>query len=228
MRVYGSGVHNCRFSLGCVTISVSLQSHSFDPSKQLNRTSTWTQWWLVHYSHETLVLDKLWGSYWVADIDVRWKTYWLASRRMTLTPSTVAWVFMGRMWTYCSATLSLLFTRFPVIWAGTYSDSAAPAKARKTWMLHYILLNPLKSPFSIFPKSTSSSKLLWAMTHLASKLMLGRIPHLIQLLLNLHTLTDKLFIYVDYISRIGIVEKKTVLKFQSTPIWTEPLANWYS
>lgn len=50
------------------------------------------------------------------DSVLRWVTHWLASRRTTLTPSTVTWVFMGRMWTYCSATFSLVFTRLPVIW----------------------------------------------------------------------------------------------------------------
>lgn len=48
--------------------------------------------------------------------EVQRVTHWLASSRTTVTPSTVTWVFMGRTWMYCSATFSLLFTKFPVIW----------------------------------------------------------------------------------------------------------------
>ncbi len=86
------------------------------------------------------------------DIGARWMTHWLASRRMTVTPSTVTLVFMGRMLTCCSATFSLLFTRFPVIWPG----EAAVSQQTSLWFL---------------------IELFWAMTHLAYKLNFCDLPN---------------------------------------------------
>lgn len=42
-------------------------------------------------------------------------TYWLASTNTTLMPSIIHSLSIGRIWTYCSCTLSLFFTKFPVI-----------------------------------------------------------------------------------------------------------------
>lgn len=60
-------------------------------------------------------------------------THWLASSKTTVTPSTVHSVFIGRMWIYFSSTLSLLFTKFPVI----YNNKNKPAITSWTINLYF-------------------------------------------------------------------------------------------
>ncbi len=59
---------------------------------------------------------------------------------MTFTPCTIHSVFIGRTWTYCSATFSLLFTRLPVICHDSHQlvmKSKIQTRANPPWLHHW-------------------------------------------------------------------------------------------